>query len=487
LRKLVGKLVNLIAPQEDGPNSLPSLELAAASVLWLHLFLLIASLVIGRSVGSALFLNQFDVRGLAVVYVLVGCVVAGLITVLEWRSRDASTIRVAFVTLLLSYMVTIVAGLVIPWLGAAEVPIAFGLLYVFIECFALVTTIQFWAMANSALLPGQAQRLYVLITTGGIAGSIVGGAVTVCWIHGIPARALLCLVGLIPCQLATLVAFRLLAQRLRKWTPKNVHRWNLDGAGGKLGLQQLGRDSAELPHPSVPVATESMPRVLALRFGLVSLLMVFTTTLVDFYYKVTADATFAGDVGRLGSFFGGFYLAVGLVTLLTQLVATPVVLRNGTAFAGLWLSPAGLALLVVINWLGPGLWPATVFKVGESAVTHSVYRSCQEMLYTPLPTGWVRRLKSFSDGVLGRYGLLLAGCFLFGLSRSVERHGPIWVLPWIAASLAAWAIAIYQLKREYRAQSSKDGYVRRNVEPLASAVPADTRKSGKPRPLREAG
>jgi ATP/ADP translocase len=190
--------------------------------------------------------------------------------------------------------------------------------------------------------------------------------------------------------------------------------------------------------------------------GWASLLMVFSTTLVDFYYKTYADHRYGGDVEELTTFFGGFYFWVGIATLAAQMVLTPFVLRRATAFDGLLVSPVALAAGALLNLLIPGLWSAAIFKLTDSVLSHSVYRSCQEILYTPLPTSWVERFKSISDGVWGRYGLLLAGLMLMAIAPALERFGSHWLLPVAVISMVAWGLAVGHLRKAYRRQAKFD-------------------------------
>ena len=429
-----------------------TLERALALTLWGYLFLLIVTLVIGRSVGSALFLYGFDGRGLALVYILVGVVVATLVAGLERLGSGYSIGRVAFCTLAVVFLMMLGAGYFLPRLPAGNHGLLYGGLYLFIESFAFVTTLQFWSMTNSALSMEQARRLYGFVGTGGIFGSIAGGLLTRVLALGTIEHGMLVMAGLVPLQLLALVVMSILVRQLHRRQPKLVDHWNFDHPASSVGLGRQGRihydlESSAEPPPPPDSATAGRP--LALQLGLVSLLMVFSTTLVDFYYKIHADRSYSGDVQALTSFFGTFYLAVGLATLLTQTVLTPLILRYRSAFLGLFVSPVSLCVMTLTNLLVPGIWSAAAFKLTDSVLSHSIYRSCQEVLYTPLPTRWVPRIKSLSDGVFGRYGLLLAGVLLLLLSPLLDARGPHWLLPCILVALAAWAIAIASLRRQY--------------------------------------
>ena len=174
---------------------------------------------------------------------------------------------------------------------------------------------------------------------------------------------------------------------------------------------------------------------------------VFTTTLIDFYFKFFADHQYRGDLGKLAGFFGNFYLAVGLTTLVVQLCITPLVVNKATPFTGLTLMPVLLGLAAILNFANPALWPATLLKLLDSALAHSLDRSCREMLYTPLPPRWTGSLKALADGMAGRVGLIVAGAFLWVSAPLVD---PRQILVAIAGCLVIWLGAVATLRRTYQ-------------------------------------
>lgn len=411
-----------------------NLELAAIGILWLQLFLLIATLVFGRCLGSALFLGQFDGRGLAAIYVLTGLAVAGMFLAVERFASRWSGWIVAVATLVVLFGATLTSGLLLIRADGRWHPILVGAFYLVIESFSFLTTVQYWGNVNSTLSMTQARRHYSLLGTGGILGSLAGAGLASQWSGITVARGVLLIAAVIPIQIATILLFQRISLRLARLARKRSLHWNLPNAHARPALAEV-----------VPSESTAAGVSWAARFGAVSLLMVFSTTLVDFYYKVHADWAFGGAASRLTAFFGNFYLCVGLATLLAQLTVTPWILRRADSFVGLWASPVCLAMLAMVNLVLPGIWTAALLKWTDSVLSHGVYRSCQEILYTPLPTRWVRPLKSLSDGVYGRHGLMLAGVFLFVLAPTTEG-GARGLLPWILLSLAGWFWAVRRLK-----------------------------------------
>lgn len=441
--------------------------------LWAYLFLLIASLAVARSLSSALFLQYFDGRGLAVIYVVAGAAVAVAVALVEWLGRSTDAIRAALRTLLSVQGVGAILLIAATTTSLGYHPMIRAFLYVFVESAAFATTIQFWAIANSTLSLAQARRWYVLVGAGGILGSVFGGVLVRYCVRGQIVRAASVLAILAPLQVTAFLIFARSARLIARRAPKLAGAWNLDHAASSVGLQTPSAISAiHLPVPSNRPEIQQLPEpssTLSFSLGMAGLLTVFSTTLIDFHFKLLADRTFAGDVGRSMSFFGGFFICVGVATLLVQLVVTPWIIRRGSAFAGLLASPATLMAMTLVNLLTPGLFAATLFKLLDSALNHSVYRSCQEMLYTPLPTHWVGRLKSATEGVYGRYGLMLAGAFLFLIAPLLDSAGPMWLLPWILGSMGAWLLSLYFLREEYvRAGNSSAATSERTLQESAT-------------------
>lgn len=419
------------------------LEIAVALALWGRLFLLIVTLAMGRSIGTALFLNRFDSRGLAFNYILVGLTVAGLAGILDRVAKRRDAGRVSLVTLIGMLGFFLVAGNAFLYWAPEDYPIACALFYLAIEAFAFLTNVQFWAITNSVLSLEQATRLYVFVGTGGIVGSVVGGAITR-WLanqKALLAESIFLIAAIAPLQILFLLVFDVLSERLRSRQPKHRDAWNFSASTDGDGLDD----------PQI-VARTSAPtyRRLVNAMGAVSLLMVFSTTLIDFYYKRAAERQFAGDLHHLTGFFGDFYLSVGAVTLFAQTVFTPWILRRGSAFAGLYANPALLVLFAGVNLLQPTLLAATLLKLGDSVMSHSVYRSCQEMLYTPLPTGWSARLKARADGVYGRYGLFLAGIFLTIYTSRFEGQYPSALLPFTIVASLGWLVCLARVQRLFQ-------------------------------------
>lgn len=414
-------------------------ELAAPLSLWSGLFLLILCLSVGRSVGSALFLDRFESRGLAASYLVVGAVVAGVVAATERWGRGRGGGWDELLSIGAVFLVTTLFAAAHAWAGESLSRIAAAAFYLLMESFTFLSTLQFWAAANSRLTLEQASRIYIFVATGGILGGVAGGSLTLLLAPRGPTVLLLILAAMLPLVAVALLAFRRTASRCETFVSKPEPNGTADRPRTPARGDVTG--SRESP-------TLAPPRRLMRAFGMTAMGMVFATTLVDFYFKRAAYRASAGEIDRLTSYFGGYYLAVGAATLAAQVLFTPPLLRRGGPAAGLALSPLVLGGTALWNLLHPALWSAGLMKILDSALSHSVYRSCQEVLYTPLPSAWIWRLKLGAEGVHGRYGLLLAGGVLLAAGPWLENGRGRGLLLVLLAALAAWALSIVRLRRQ---------------------------------------
>jgi ATP:ADP antiporter, AAA family len=313
-------------------------------------------------------------------------------------------------------------------------------LYIFLETFALVTTMQVWTLANSLFNSAQAKRLYIFIATGGILGSLMGGLATrsLGWLATLDL--LWIVVGLCPPMILAIRIFKSQALHLRQVVVKEpefavTSRSDWGGAGEQI-VQWIRH----------PVLRQRSALRLVSRLSLLAFLAAFTTNLIDFYFKTYADEQFHGDTAGMTRFFGNFYLSVGFLSLLMQLMVTSTIVQRSSIFIGLALTPAMLAAGTIWNILANSLARATLLKLIDSGLAHSVQRSCIELLYTPLPANLTGEIKLVSEGVAGRAGLVMSGLTIWCLAPWLS---PQRTLTLVACLLCAWFIALLILKRTY--------------------------------------
>ena len=108
----------------------------------------------------------------------------------------------------------------------------------------------------------------------------------------------------------------------------------------------------------------------------------FTTTLVDYQFKVVAADRLQGDA--LAAYFGYFSAVVGVLAIGLQLFGTSRLLNR----AGVIGSLAVLPIVPGAGRLGPGivagtLWAASMVKGADTLFRYSVNDATTQILYLP--------------------------------------------------------------------------------------------------------
>ena len=420
-------------------------EKAAALVLWAYLFALITGLVVARAASAALFLNCHGPRELGAVYILVALTVAGTVYALARLAKRRGHARVALLTISVAGVGAVLARLLAPAVDPDQIDSFYLGLYVAVESFAFLAPLQFWTLTNSLFDWSGARRRYAFIATGGILGSMAGGAaVRVLNLHN-PLDLLWLLAALsVPVGASILL--------LDRWRTGRLPGGDrLEVVLGRFGLAPSKEPlCSEAPVHSGRIATaQERWNGISTKLGILALLTVAATTLVDFYFKLFADLRYDGHAGRLTQFFGDYYLAVGATTLALQLLVTPAVLRRDGPFGGLLLMPLAVGVAAILNLLAPTLLAAVVLKLVDSSFSHSVQRSCREILYTALPSDQVGGVQAVADGIWGRMGLFGCGVVLMFVGPYVGLTTWLGV---ISATVFLWIVALGVVHRAYQTQ-----------------------------------
>jgi hypothetical protein len=410
-------------------------------VLWLYLLLLISGLVIARSAAAALFLRDQGPRGLGAVYVLVSLSVAVVVYGLSRIARSVGYERMTAGALMAAGFGAVAVRLAGNMVRGDGVSAWCWSLYVAVETYAFIAPLQFWTLSNQLFCWNRARQRYAFIASGGILGSVIGGA----------AARMLRYAD--PLDLFWLVA---VLNLLAAGAPLLVRR--IAGVREDASLQHVAGDAAPSASERLPVASTGRPtsdlnllrwRRVSWQLGTVAFLTVATTTLADFFFKFRAAREFGTNATGLSQFFGNYYFCLGLTTLGLQVVVTRRVLRYEGVFAGLFLMPLGIGLATGLNVLHPTLFAATVLKLTDSSFSHSVGRSCREMLLTAVPARLVAGIYALTEGVCGRMGLLCCGAAL--MIAGPYLH-PDLLLYAVGLCVLLWIGALALLRRTYESE-----------------------------------
>lgn len=364
-------------------------ELRRVALCVLGAFLLLAYVILARSIREGLFLTVFNAKKLPYITAAVACLSLPTVAIfanLLGRSR--------LWVVLQRLMLTMGAGLAVLWAFSSHIQATAVAFYIWTILGVMLLTSGFWVLVAECFAVRGAKRLFGLIAAGGTAGAMVMG-LSLSWI-----TMRLELTQLIPLLIGLLAVLYLTELKIYHLS-QNLRRPN-----SEISESTVNRgydDSREISgHVSVRIfdIRENLRALLKSPYLRAIALVVFIATvssnIVDYQLKEYAQSSI-GRGENLTAFLGAFYGWTGGIALIIQLICTSRIMAS----AGVGL---GLAILPVLLLFGssaflfmPGLIMATLVRGGDNALRKSLLRPMLEFLYVPVSASTRRRTKLFID------------------------------------------------------------------------------------------
>jgi HEAT repeat protein len=172
----------------------------------------------------------------------------------------------------------------------------------------------------------------------------------------------------------------------------------------------------------------------------------FTTTLVDFEFKVIASSTYSG--AQLAAYFGYFSAVVGALALGLQLFGTSRILQRAGVIGALAMLPGSLLLGNFSLILFPVLWAAATAKGADSLFRYSVNDATTQILYLPVPSQVRAAAKTFIDSVVKPASIASAGLVLAGY-RAWGSGSPYHLAYGSFVLAGLWLLVVFSLRKKY--------------------------------------
>jgi ATP/ADP translocase/HEAT repeat protein len=302
----------------------------------------------------------------------------------------------------------------------------FYALYIWGGLASTLIVVRFWLLLGDRFTASQAKRLYPLIASGAVLGTVCGFGLTSLLGRKVPAHELLAVsTGAFFLSAAATLGLRRAALR------GNGARQTEAPAGDEVGFVE-----------SVRIATENH---YVRRLALVLLLSSVTATFGDFIFKTLVADHLPG--WRMSAFLATTYFSINAVALvLLWLGVTPFIRVVGVA-GGLALQP----LLLVGGGLGivisGGLAAAVALRACDGTLRWSLSKTATELLFVPLPGRVRNAVKALSDIVAHRGGQTLASLFILALLST--SNPPRWVGVAIVITAVGWIATALALRAPY--------------------------------------
>ena len=397
-------------------------------LMFFNIFFIIAALLVVKPVRNSLFLTHFGIEQLPAAYILVAAVSA-LFTAIYTRispgqkiNRLAIYTHIGSVVSLLIFWVLLFLNLHGGWFYYA--------FYVWVAIFGLITTSQFWLLANYVFNAREAKRLFGIIGAGAISGGIFGGYLTKLFAPRIGTHNLLliCIAFLTLCIALTSLVWKISAP----------HRHS-------SRIRRPARARRQQPS-SNPLKTIFASRYLLFLAAIVGV-SVLVAGFVDYLYNAIASESIT-DADQLTAFFGFWLSNLSIISLLIQLFVTTRVLKAFGVGASLLFLPIGLVLGSAAIFFLPALWSAILLKVSDGSFKQSINKAGMELLFIPIPAAVKNQVKSFIDIFIDHFATGIAGVLLLVLTLGLAL--PIKHLSLaVTLLIVIWIWLIGKVKREY--------------------------------------
>ena len=421
-------------------------EVQIALLMQLYVFLLITVLLIVKPTINALFLSQLGADNLPFGYILVA-VTAVISSYYYNKAVKKFSLRKVAILTLIGFSLSFLALSVFLYYNFIPDFILY-LYYIGVALFAVLTTSQFWILANMVFNAREAKRLFGFIGAGAIAGGIFGGYLTTVVVSAFNNMSAIIMAAVLLFCCVPIVGF-IWKIRIRKLSVffRKKRKINQEEEHSKSALKLI----LESKH-------------LTLTAGVISV-GVLVARLVDFQFSDFAHKAIRNPE-ELSSFFGFWFSTYNVVALLIQLFLTNRILSFFGVTSTLLILPLGLALGSLLFLAFPELWVLIILKGMDGGFKQSLNKAALELSILPIPYHIKNQAKSYLDVVVDSVATGLAGLMLIFVVRRLE-------LPTISITLIiifflfVWIIIIYKLRGAYF--NSFRANLQRSLEPSSES------------------
>ena len=399
-------------------------------LMLLNIFLLIQCLWIIKPVVNAQFLSRVGINKLPLVFLLVALTALAFSTIysrlINRNQLGSIMLRTYLFSILglLTFGVLLTFNLFPNWLAYV--------FYIGVALFGLITTSQFWLLANLLFSSLEAKRLFGFIGAGAIAGGISGGYLTSLLTQFMDSKNLLFVAA------GLLFISMVLNQRI--WI-KIVPAYSK--------AKQEPKTKTLHEYPFRLIRNSKHLSYLALIIGI----SVLVAKLVEFQFSAIAAQNIT-DTDRLTAYFGFWISTANVVALGIQLLLTQRMVGFLGVGRSLFVLPGALFMssLAVLNT--PVLWAGTTLKLLDISLKQSINKAATELLILPVPMAIKKQAKTYIDVFVDTTATGIGGLMLIFLINGFDfsvRAVSILIL----VLISIWIIYAVRARNEYIAAFKK--------------------------------
>jgi AAA family ATP:ADP antiporter len=400
-------------------------EFKRAFLMMLYIFLVISSNLILKPTVISLFLSEFGVDQLPIVFIFVAVFAAVGIAIYSHSLKTTSINLIIVRTFLYSnlsfflFWILIEVNFLNGW--------ALYLFYIWVAIFSVLSASQFWIFANLIFNTREAKRLFGFIGAGAIAGGIFGGYLTSI------------LAGIIGSENLILISIAMLSGCI----PIVNYLWKNNVLNYQSHVKQMKSTKVFTDHPIKMIKSSRHLTYLA---SIVAI-SVIVARLVEFQFSAIASSEILNE-DELTSFFGFWFSNMNIISLIIQLFLTRRVVGVFGVGSSLFFLPAGIFIGTFAVFISPHLWAAILLRISDGSLKQSINKSSMELLALPVPVEIKKQTKSYIDIFVDSFATGVGGVILLVLSSGFNISIRYISLGTIIL-LIGWLYIVFQVRKEY--------------------------------------
>lgn len=393
----------------------------------LYIFIIITVLLIVKPTVNALFLSRLGASQLPYGYLMVAVIAVVTSYFYNKAIRRFSLLKVTSISLVFFSLFFVGLSGILQYnkLGGFWL----YLYYLGVSLYAVITTSQFWILANMVFNAREGKRLFGFIGAGAIAGGIFGGYLTSIIASNFGNKVVILLAAILIISCIPII---------RKIWSLRIHKMNL------YVRNQRKISSTTVEESSVKVISKSK-HLTYLAF--ITGIGVFVAKLVDFQFSDFANKAIS-DPDKLASFFGFWFSSFNVIALSLQLFVTNRVLGRLGVASTLLILPLAIALGSLLFFAFPELWVLVIIKGIDGSFKQSLNKAAVELAIMPIPLHIKNQAKSYIDVAVDSLATGVAGFMLIFLVRKFNLN-TIYITIIILLFVLVWLVLIYRLRETY--------------------------------------
>jgi len=389
------------------------------------LFAIVGSHALLETARDALFLANVPAERLPLVY-LGGTAVAAVVSLSAGLRRGSARTRLLAIQGFAAVVTLAFAGAAL-LLGPRSVAVYYAL-YVWSGVIASVLVVAFWLALADLFTITQGKRLYASIGTGGAMGALAGFSLATGLSTVLPTEHLLTLAGLGFAASAAGPLFLLQGEPL---DPLAAGPTSDDELPGLRECLEKVRESRYARH-----------------VGAVVILGTVTVTLGDYLFKSELAKL---PAEQLATWVGGVHTVLNALSLALLAGLVGPLLRRVPLHGALAVLPVAMLVTGAAFTLVPALAAVLALKTADGSLRYSLQKTCQELLYLPLPQDLRAPVKGFVE-LMGQHGaraLASLGILALAAPHGLTLAAPQLIGATLVVVAGGWALASWRLRDPY--------------------------------------